>query len=337
MAVEARHLNLFPSQLITNRQVMDSGEANMMNMYNNSTPIGGYSSFLPLSGAVTETALPSSVFNHSLANAVKSESGVTYNNNNNNNNVSVSPMSRKRSRDNNNNYGYNNNNNDSFSFLGQDVSLQIQQQQLDIEHLIMQRMEKVRMEIDEKRKRQARRIIEAIEVGVMKKLKTKEEEIEKIGKLNWALEEKVKHLCMENQVWRNIAETNEATANALRCNLEQVLAQRGGMAAEEDVGGGATVCGGAEMDDAESCCGSTEEDGLEKETGGWRTLAGCAGVKDKEGGGNGRLCRNCRKEESCVLILPCRHLCLCTVCGSSLHICPICKSYKTASVHVNMS
>lgn len=200
-------------------------------------------------------------------------------------------------------------------------------------------MEKVRMEIDEKRKRQARRIIEAIEVGVMKKLKTKEEEIEKIGKLNWALEEKVKHLCMENQVWRNIAETNEATANALRCNLEQVLAQRGGMAAaaEEDVGGGATVCGGAEMDDAESCCGSTEEDGLEKETGGWRTLAGCAGVKDKEGGGNGRLCRNCRKEESCVLILPCRHLCLCTVCGSSLHICPICKSYKTASVHVNMS
>ena len=120
---------------------MDSGEANMMNMYNNSTPIGGYSSFLPLSGAVTETALPSSVFNHSLANAVKSESGVTYNNNNNTNNVSVSPMSRKRSRDNNNNYGYNNNNNnDSFSFLGQDVSLQIQQQQLDIEHLIMQRV-----------------------------------------------------------------------------------------------------------------------------------------------------------------------------------------------------
>ena len=117
---------------------------------------------------------------------------------------------------------------------------------------------------------------------------SQEKELKK-NKLNWALEEKVKHLCMENQVWRNIAETNEATANALRCNLEQVLAQRGGMAAaaEEDVGGGATVCGGAEMDDAESCCGSTEEDGLEKETGGWRTLAGCAGVKDKEGGGNG--------------------------------------------------
>lgn len=118
-----------------------------MNMYNNTTPMGGYSSFLPLSGAVTETVLPSSVFNnHSLGNAVKSESGVTYNNNNNHhhhhiNNVVMTPTSRKRSRDNSNNYGYNNNiNNDSFSFLGQDVSLQIQQQQLDIEHLIMQRV-----------------------------------------------------------------------------------------------------------------------------------------------------------------------------------------------------
>lgn len=198
------------------------------------------------------------------------------------------------------------------------------------------------MEIDEKRKRQARRIIEAIEVGVMKKLKAKEEEIEKIGKLNWALEEKVKNLCMENQIWRDLAQTNEATANALRSNLEQVLAQRGGMVVDDD-GGGATLCGGAVMDDAQSCCGSTDE---EKKEVGWRTLAGCAGVKDKDkdkdegessNGMMGRLCRNCGKEESCVLILPCRHLCLCTVCGSTLHICPICKSFKTASVHVNMS
>jgi len=207
-------------------------------------------------------------------------------------------------------------------------------------------MEKVRIEIDHTRKRQAKRIIEAIEVGVMKKLKAKEEEIEKIGKLNWALEEKVKSLCMENQIWRDLAQTNEATANALRCNLEQVLAQRGMV----DDGAAAAV---ALMDDAQSCCGSTDEEGEgegEKVVG-WQTIAaGCAWVKDKEedkedggcgktmiGESNGRLCRNCGMEESCVLILPCRHLCLCTVCGSTLHICPICKSFKTTSVHVNMS
>ncbi|XP_014499935.1 probable BOI-related E3 ubiquitin-protein ligase 3 [Vigna radiata var. radiata] len=320
MAVEARHLNLFPSQLVTNRQVMNSVDANV-NMYNAQQI--AYSSYFPLSAAVTEAGLPSSVYN-SLGNAVKTESGLTHNNS-----VVVPPLSRKRSRE-------NNSYNDSFSFLGQDVSLQIQQQQLDIEHLIMQRMEKVRIEIDQKRKRQARKIIDAIEAGVIKKLKAKEEEIEKIGKLNWALEEKVKSLCMENQIWRDLAQTNEATANALRRNLEQVLAQRGMV----DDGDAAAL-----MDDAESCCGSTEEDGEGKKEVGWRTIRrGCASVKDKKEGGcgmidesNERFCRNCGKEESCVLILPCRHLCLCTVCGSTLHICPICKSFKTASVHVNMS
>ncbi|RDX62256.1 putative BOI-related E3 ubiquitin-protein ligase 3, partial [Mucuna pruriens] len=330
MAVQARHLNLFPSQLIANREVMNSFEANV-NMYNAAAQMG-YSSLLPpLSGTITETVLPSSMYN-SLGNAaVKSESGVTCNNNNNNNNNNVvPPMSRKRLRD---SYDYS----DTFSFLGQDVSLQIQQQQLDIERLIMQRMEKVRVEIDEKRRRQARRIIEAIEAGVMKKLKAKEEEIEKIGKLNWSLEERVKSLCMENQIWRELAQTNEATANALRTNLEQVLAQRGGMVVDDD--GGATVCAAVEVDDVQSCCGSTTDEDVEEE--GWRTLVGCFEVKDKdecdETNGMGRLCRSCGKEESCVLILPCRHLCLCTVCGSTLHICPLCKSFKTASVHVNMS
>ena len=204
------------------------------------------------------------------------------------------------------------------------------------------------MELEEKRKRQARKIMEAIEVSVMKRLKVKEDEIEKIGKLNWALEEKVKSLCIENQIWRDLAQTNEATANALRSNLEQVLAQRGSAAAVDD--DGTTVCpagaAAAVMDDAESCCGSSDEcddkNLDENVVEGWRTLAGGAQDKDMgcvsgNVGGGRRLCRNCGNGESCVLILPCRHLCLCTVCGSTLHTCPICKSFKTASVNVNMS
>jgi E3 ubiquitin-protein ligase BOI-like protein len=232
-------------------------------------------------------------------------------------------------------------------------------------------MEKVRMEIEEKRKRQARRIVEAIELGMMKRLKAKEEEIEKIGKLNWALEERVKSLCIENQIWRDLAQTNEATANALRSNLEQVLAQvkderTHGAALEE-------AAAAALMDDAQSCCGSSggadDENEEEIDVEGRRKLASSRGgerivyygggvkVKDDNDNDNNyynnnysnrrssttssecgnRWCRNCGKQESCVLLLPCRHLCLCTVCGSTLHICPICKSTKNASVHVNMS
>ncbi|GLT53142.1 hypothetical protein SLA2020_264330 [Shorea laevis] len=221
MAVEARRLNLFPSQLIGNREIMMNPIEVNSNMYNSHM---GYT--VPLSGTTTaETLLPahSSVAIDSIPpkGAMKSDSGLTYN----------IPMPRKRSRDSINPFLSNpinpqpHKNCGFFSFLGEDISYQIQQQQFDIDRLVSQHMEKVRMEIEEKRKRQARRIIEAIELGMMKRLKVKEEEIEKIGKLNWALEERIKCLCIENQIWRDLAQSNEATANALRTNLEQVLTQ----------------------------------------------------------------------------------------------------------------
>lgn len=200
----------------------------------------------------------------------------------------------------------------------------------------------MRSEVEERRKRQARRIIEAIEVGVMKRLKAKEEEIEKMGKLNWALEERVKSLCIENQLWRDMAQTNEAAVNALRSNLEAVLCQE----QNNHGAGGIDDPATALVDDAQSSCGSNVGEEREVEEG-WRVVKAVK-VEDESrnknnnggqdtGSRNCRLCRNCGKEESSVLLLPCRHLCLCTVCGSSLHTCPICKSTKNASVHVNMS
>ncbi|XP_019156742.1 PREDICTED: probable BOI-related E3 ubiquitin-protein ligase 3 [Ipomoea nil] len=75
--------------------------------------------------------------------------------------------------------------------------------------------------------------------------------------------------------------------HSLRTNLEQVLAH---VAADERVSCPAVA---PVEEDAESCCGSTDH-------------------------GRG---------ESSVLLLPCRHLCLCTVCGSSLvRCCPVCNS-----------
>ncbi|XP_015882107.2 probable BOI-related E3 ubiquitin-protein ligase 3 [Ziziphus jujuba] len=380
MAVEARHLNLFPPQLIGNREMMNTFEGNT-NIYNSSSNQMGYG-VVPLSGTITaDTLLPAynNVFNDSnsfppktttTTTAMKSDSGLTYN---------FPTLSRKRSRDSSSidpflspyqtatkNCGA------SFSFLGEDISLQIQQHQFDIDHLISHHMEKVRLEIEEKRKRQARKILEAIELGMMKRLRAKEEEIEKMGKLNWALEERVKSLCVENQIWRDLAQTNEATANALRTNLEHVLAQvkEDHHRTQEEETQAAAAGLAALMDDAQSGCGSSggEVNGDDGEVNatmdgcGWRLIgdrkgeeegtSGRGGNKSKSnkmmvdnnsfnggttGNSNKRWCRNCGKEESCVLILPCRHLCLCTVCGSSLHTCPICKTPKNVSLHVNMS
>lgn len=194
-------------------------------------------------------------------------------------------------------------------------------------------LEKVRSEVEEKRKRQARRIMEAIEVGVMKRLKAKEEEIEKMGKLNWALEERVKSLCIENQLWRDMAQTNEAAVNALRNNLEQVLCHQ---VINDDEHDDRSHHHNHLEEDAESSCGSnaveTEEE-EEVEKGEWRRVVKKGGREMK----GSRKCRNCGKEESSVLLLPCRHLCMCSGCGSTVNICPICKSTKNATLHLNLS
>lgn len=155
----------------------------------------------------------------------------------------------------------------------------------------------------------------------MKKLKEKDEQIQRMGKLNLVLQERVKSLYVENQLWRDLAQTNEATANSLRSNLEQVL---------QHVGGGEERISYAVEDDAESCCGSSDG-------GGGRDAE--AQYKE-EGNGGDRRCRMCGERESCVLLLPCRHLCLCSVCGSGpqqLPSCPVCNSVMTATLHVNMS
>ncbi|KAK9275682.1 hypothetical protein L1049_022949 [Liquidambar formosana] len=342
MAVEARHLNLFPPQLIGNREIMNAIEGNGI-MYNTQMGYG-----VPISGTTTaETLLPMYSSAAAMADsipttktAMKDDSGLTY----------TLPVSRKRSRDSINPlisvptaYKDVNRCSGSFSFLGEDMSIQILQQQLDIDRFISQHMEKVKMEIEERRKRHSRRLMEAVEEGIVKRLRAKEEEIEKIGKLNWALEERVKSLCIENQIWRDLAHSNEATANALRSNLEQVLAQ---VKDTRPHGAGLDEAAAAVTDDAESCCGSSGGCGDGEEEDGWRSLAGRGGerkwAKDKcsfdNSSNNYRgWCRSCGKEEASVLLLPCRHLCLCTVCGSTLHTCPICKCNKKGSVHVNMS
>ncbi|GKB62997.1 probable BOI-related E3 ubiquitin-protein ligase 3, partial [Tanacetum coccineum] len=144
------------------------------------------------------------------------------------------PVSRKRSRDN-NSYS-----NSQTMFLGQDImmfSSQIHQQHLEIGQFIKHHSENVRLEIEAKRRKNSRTLIAALEEGLQHQLRAKEEEIRKMMKVNHALEEKVKSMCIENQIWRELAQTNEATANALRNNLKYVLDYKLG-----------------DDEDAESCC-----------------------------------------------------------------------------------
>lgn len=315
MAVEARHLNPFLPQIPINRELGLNGVECTGNVFASQI---GYGLAAPHPRSNTQAAefvvpvygspaITATVINAVKTPAMKSECVLT--------DVSIS---RKRSREAMNSIllkfpgdvqdqNAANQNYSSFNFLGEDISFQIQQQQLEIDRFIVQHNEKVRLEIEDRRKRYCRRIAEALENNIIKTLKAKEDEIDKIGKLNFALEERAKSLCIENQLWRDLAQSNEATANALRSNLSQLLTQLH----RSDL-----------IDDARSCCGSNK-------------VVDTA-TTASNGRGN-RVCKSCNREESCVLLLPCRHLCLCTTCGSTLLTCPVCNSTKTASVHVNLS
>ncbi|KAG2688098.1 hypothetical protein I3843_09G078400 [Carya illinoinensis] len=320
MAVEARHMYLFPSQLITNRDFVKSnpGKADICGAL--------MFSGLPLAGTMPEmqpgfnqlSADCNLVSSQTFMN--KADSGLSY----------TIPDRRKRPTD-----SFNELNaltvpqkrskaSGLSSFLDHDIIFQAQQQQqAEIDRFFAQYAEKVSSKLEE----QKRMLLSACQENFTNKLKEKDEEIQRMGKLNWVLQERVKSLWLENQIWRDLAQTNEATANNLRSDLEQVLAHV------------------SKDSDAESSCGSNDmgrcvvgEEGNQEEAETATTVREKAVVG---GGGDGHshriMCRQCRAKESRVLLLPCRHLCLCTTCGSSLRNCPVCHSAINASVHVNFS
>ncbi|XP_030942406.1 BOI-related E3 ubiquitin-protein ligase 1-like [Quercus lobata] len=318
MAVEARHMNLFQSKFITNRDFVKLNQGNP-NMYNTQMD-----SMLPQVAAMPETLPPyyQSVDCGNLGGSTKTfmnkaDSGLTY--------AIPVPDQRKRPRDSINDFNAlpirqkTNKVSGLPSFLDQDFILRAHQQQLEIDRFLAQHAEKVRLEIGEQEERQSRMLESVFQEAIMNKLKEKDEEIQRMGKLNWVLQERVKSLSIENQIWRELAQTNEATANTLRSNLEQVLAH---VAEDRHVA--------ATADDAESSCGSND-------------FGRCTppplndGGDEAVGSGGNRMCKNCGVGESRVLLLPCRHLCLCTNCGSTLRTCPVCHSVMTASVNVNLS
>lgn len=367
MAVDASHLNLLPPQLINpNRDFAFSNQGNANTLGYNNVHQMGTGSGVPLIPAIAEGLLP--LHHPTLAcdsvqpkTSMNTDSGLTYN----------VPAPRKRPRDSFDQFNngpanffvtsqQKNSSNDAVaqfpSFFGEQILPFISQHQLDIDTIISQHTKKIRLELEERQKQHARILMAAIGEGVMKKMKEKDEQIQRMGKFNLALQERVKSLYVENQLWRDLAQTNEATANSLRTNLEQVLAHVSDerLSAGGGRGGGAGV---AVEDDAESCCGSSdhgnEREAAEEETSAERrSLAGgmssrlAVEAQDKveaaanvsSSKSNSRMCKMCGERESCVLLLPCRHLCLCTICGSTLlHTCPVCNSNMNATVHVNLS
>ena len=180
----------------------------------------------------------------------------------------------------------------------------------------MMQAQKMWTTLAEQRQSQTRLIVSAVEARAAKRLKAKDEEIERIRSMNWALEERLRNLFMEAQMWRDVAQSHEATANVLRGDLQRALDSQA-------VRGGGSDDG--QEDDAESCCWGENQVPLCAEEVGTPAPTGV-----------GR-CKGCGDGGAVVLLLPCRHLCVCAPCAAAAQACPSCGCAKNGSVCVNFS
>lgn len=174
-----------------------------------------------------------------------------------------------------------------------------------------------------------------MEQAVIRRLREKEAELDSVSRRNAELEEKIQQIAAENQIWFNVARNNEAIVSSLRASLEQVLqnanvAGAGAMppavpqAQDVEEGYGDSDCA-APADDVQSCCYEGGGD-LEK------SKSGLPKEPRQQ-----RVCKVCMEQEVSVLLLPCRHLCLCKQCEARLDACPVCNAVKNASLQIFMS
>ncbi|EOY20744.1 SBP family protein [Theobroma cacao] len=195
--------------------------------------------------------------------------------------------------------------------LGDNLKAEIDRQKEEFDYYVRLQEDHILKGVRELKQRQTISFLNAIEKGVGRKLQEKELEIENMNRKNKELVEKIKQVSMEVQSWHYRAKYNESIVNALKSNLKQVMEQ-GAVHSKEG-------CGESEVDDAASYTNQNHLDVL-------------------DGSGNSFSlkkqinCRACKIMEVSVLLLPCRHLCLCKDCEGFIDVCPVCQVMKTAKL-----
>ncbi|KAL0335742.1 UNVERIFIED_CONTAM: putative BOI-related E3 ubiquitin-protein ligase 3 [Sesamum radiatum] len=191
--------------------------------------------------------------------------------------------------------------------LGNAVKLETDRQMEEFGQYIKLQEENIWKGVTELNKRHTISLLHTLEKRVSMKLQEKELEIENISCKNKELEDRIKQASMEAQSWQYRAKHNESLANILKSNIQQLMAQGTGRDREGT--------GDSEVEDAVSCTNHPENQELQDH----------------------RLrCRACNGKRVSILLLPCRHLCLCADCEGFIDVCPICQVRKSASVPVYM-
>ncbi|CAN6244497.1 unnamed protein product [Urochloa humidicola] len=179
--------------------------------------------------------------------------------------------------------------------------------EMDTDALIRVGNERLRAGLQEARRRHIKAVVSLAERAAARRLRAAEAELGRAVARSAELEERLRQAAAEGRAWRDVARGHEAVAAGLRAALDD-LARRSPLPPR---------AGDGDAEDAESCCFEPQQ---EEEV--------------PEASGRSRACRSCGGAEACVLVLPCRHLCLCPGCDAAVEGCPVCAANKNASLHV---
>ncbi|CAN4099726.1 unnamed protein product [Withania somnifera] len=195
-----------------------------------------------------------------------------------------------------------------YSILTEDMCTIIKQHHDEIEQFLHVQREQLRRTLEEKRRTHYRALLGTAEESMARQLKEKEAEVGKAVRRNAELEARVAQLSAEAQAWQARTRAEELTAATLQAQLQQAIMKGGGCNAhlpEGDVAAG-------EAEDAESAYIDPD-----------RVVES---IRPS--------CKACRKRVASVVLLPCRHLCVCTDCDVVVQACPLCLSVRSSSVEV---
>jgi hypothetical protein len=177
--------------------------------------------------------------------------------------------------------------------------------------------EQLRRALAEKRQQHYRALLGAAEESIARRLRESEAEVQRATRKNAELEARASQLSIEAQVWQAKARTQEVTATSLQAQLQQAI-MNGGVVQDSRRGDGGTGCSGGvegqgQAEDAESAYVDPDR------------------VTVVPGRPS---CKSCRKRMASVVLLPCRHLCVCTECDQVVPACPLCLHVRNSSVEV---
>ena len=196
----------------------------------------------------------------------------------------------------------------------QDLLSQLYRQGMEIDAVLRLETDRMRAGLEEARQQHVRALVSAAERAAARRLRAAEAALELARCRNAKLSERLTQICAEGQAWIRVAKSHEAVAAGLQATLDQLL--QSPCAAVAATG----ADGDGDAEDARSCC--------------FETPAGDDAAASKA---SAAACRACGEGESCVLLLPCRHLCLCSACDAAVDTCPLCATTKNASLHVLLS